>query len=105
MSDQNPSTHRVAMAKRVALKWIEANSSPEYRLSIFRGSAKASLNLPALLKSFRDGKLKIAGLSMIPDLGIQPEFDHVVVRSKDFDALNALDEAVQKLGCDTGGVF
>ena len=27
MSDQNPSTHRVAMAKRVALKWIEATNS------------------------------------------------------------------------------
>lgn len=105
MADPIPSTHRVAMAKRVAFKWIKANSSPEYKLSIYRGSVKSSLNLPALLKSFRDGKLKIASLSAIPDLGIQPEFDHVVVRSQDYDALNALDEAVQKIGCDTSGVY
>ncbi len=105
MSDQITSTHRVAMAKRIALQWLRDNASPEYRLAIYRGSAKASLNLPGLLKSFRDGKLKIAGLGSIPDLGVQPEFDHVVVRSEDFDALSALDEAVQKLGCDTGGVF
>lgn len=105
MADQTPSTRRVMMAKRVAIKWIEANSSPEYKLAIYRGSAKSSLNMPSLLKSFRDGKIKVAGLSAIPDLGVQPEFDHVVVRSKDFDALNALDEAVQKLGCDTSGVY
>ena len=105
MADEIPATHRVAMAKRVALKWIKANSAPEYKLSVYRGSVKASLNLPALLKSFRDGKLKIASLSAIPDLGVQPEFDHVVVRSSDFDALTALDAALQKIGCDTSGVY
>ena len=92
------------MAKRLASKWIEAHSSPEYRLTIYRGSAKSS-NLPALLRSFRDGKLRIATAQPVPDLGIQPEFDHVVVRSSSYDALNALDAAVQKLGCETSGVY
>jgi len=104
MPKTHSSTHRVAMAKRVASKWIEAHSSPEYRLTIYRGSSKPN-NLPALLRSFRDGKLRIASAEPVPDLGIRPEFDHVVVRSKDFDALTALDEAVQKLGCDTSGVY
>jgi hypothetical protein len=104
MPTKHPSTRRVAMAKRLASKWISAHSSPEYRLTIFRGSAKMG-NLPSLLRSFRDGKLRIANAAPMPDLGIQPEFDHVVVRSKDFDALTALDAAVQKLGCDTSGVY
>jgi len=104
MSNKHPSTRRVAMAKRLASKWISAHSSPEYRLTIYRGSAKTS-NLPALLRSFRDGKLRIATATPVPDLGIQPEFDHVVVRSSDYDALNTLDVAVRKLGCETSGVY
>ncbi len=104
MPKKQPSTHRVAMAKRLASKWIEAHSSPEYRLTIYRGSSKPN-NLPALLRSFRDGKLRIASAKPVPDLGVQPEFDHVVVRSSDYEALNALDVAVQKLGCDTSGVY
>ena len=105
MSVNKPSTHRVAMAKRLAKKWVVSHSAPEYRLTIFRGSCSPSLNLPNLLRSFRDGKIRVAFAHPIADLGIRPEFDHVVVRSKDFDALTVLDEAVQKLGCDTSGVY
>lgn len=92
------------MAKRIASVWVEAHSSPEYKLAIYRGSSKPT-NLPALLRSFRDGRLRISSAIPIPDLGIRPEFDHVVVRSSNYDALNALDIAVQKLGCDTSGVY
>jgi len=105
MSKQNPSIRRVVMAKRLADKWISAHSAPEYRLTIYRGSAKAATNLPGLLRSFRDGKLKIASAVPVPDLGVQPEFDHVVVRSRDYEALSSLDLAVQKLGCETSGVY
>ena len=105
MAKKVPSTHRVAMAKRIAEKWIENRSAPEHKLTIFRGSSKSSLNLPSLLRLFRDGKARVYTAAPIPDLGIQPEFDHVVVRSKDFDALVGLEGAVQKFGCDTSGVF
>jgi hypothetical protein len=103
MSQKHPSTHRVAMAKRLADKWISKHSSPEYRLTIYRGSSTA--NLPSLLRSFRDGKLRVASVEPIRDLGIQPGFDHVLLRSQDFDALTELEKAVQKFGCETSGVY
>ena len=105
MSKQKPSVRRVVMAKRLANKWISAHSAPEYRLTIYRGSSKSTTSLPGLLRSFRDGKLKIASALPIPDLGVQPEFDHVIVKSRDCDALSALELAVQKLGCETSGVY
>jgi hypothetical protein len=104
MPEKKPSTHRVVMAKRLASMWVAAHASPEYRLAIYRGSSKP-VNLPSLLRSFRDGRLRIASAMPVPDLGVRPEFDHVVVRSSDFDALYTLDVAVQKLGFDTSGVY
>lgn len=103
MSDD--SMKRVAMAKVVALQWIRANAIPEYRLTIYQGPDKITQNLPNVLKSFRDGKVRLANLSPISDLGIQPEFDFVVVKSKDYDALQALDRALCKIGCETSGVY
>jgi len=102
---QEPSTRRVAMAKRLARKWLSDNSSPEYRLTIYRGASKSSVNLPSLLRSFREGRIRIGSAQPIPDLGVKPGFDYVTVRSSNYDALLELDSAVQSLGCDTSGVF
>ena len=99
------SVRRVVMAKRVAAKWLSDHAEPEYRLTVYRGSAKETRNLPGLLRAFRDGRVRIASAEPISDLGVKPGFDHVTVWSKDRKAMNQLDEALQKLGCETTGVW
>ena len=99
------SVRRVAMAKRLAAKWLRSHAEPEYRLTVYRGSGRESRNLPGLLRSFRDGKIKIAATEPVRDLGIKAAFDHVTVWSRDKEALQGLDAALQKMGCETTGVF
>jgi len=105
MGENTPLIHRVAMAKRVAAKWLGENAAPEYRLAVFRGTLRDVRNLPDLLKSFRDGKARVASVPPIKDLGVQAEFDHVVLRSSDFDALTKLEAALQRYGCETTGIY
>ena len=106
MPSKKPSVQRVAMAKKIASAWLQQHGKPEFRLAIYQGSGRsASLNLPAMLRSFRDGKIKIAHAEPISDLGIRPEFDHVVVRSSDREGLESLEKAVWKLGYETSGVY
>jgi hypothetical protein len=93
------------MAKALAKRWVEENAHPEFRLKVYRSAAKELKNLPGLLRSFRDGKLKIAGIDPIEDLGIQPGFDHLIVWSSDRESLVRLDEWFHKSGCETTGVW
>ena len=102
--NNKPSVHRVAMAKRVAAVWLEERTTPHHRLTVYRGHGRESRNLPGLFRSFRDGRIKIGGLPAIKDLGVAPEFDYVVVWSKDAKALGQLDEALRKMGLETSGV-
>ncbi len=99
------SVRRVAMAKRLAAKWIRSHAEPEYRLTVYRGPSRESRNLPGLLRSFRDGKIKIAATEPVRDMGIKAAFDHVTLWSKDKEGLQRLDAALQKMGCETTGVF
>ena len=103
--EKTASTHRVLMAKRVADKWLSVHSSPEYRLVVYRLAAREPRHLPSLLRSFRDGKIKIGSASSISDLGIKAEFDSITLRSRDQEALGRLEQALQKLGCETSGVY
>lgn len=105
MSESAPSIHRVAMAKRVADKWLESNAAPEYRLAVYRGSIRDVRKLPDLLRAFRDGKARVASVPPIRDLGVEAGFDHVVLRSADYDALKNLEVALQRYGCETTGIY
>jgi hypothetical protein len=102
---KKPSHRRIVMARRLAKRWVEANARPEYRLKVYRSAAKELKNLPGLLRSFRDGKLKIAGIEPIEDLGIQPGFDHLIVWSSNRKGLIELDAWFHKSGCETTGVW
>ena len=99
-----PSVHRVAMAKRVAAVWLEERSTPHHRLTVYRGHGRESRNLPGLFRAFRDGRMKLGKAAPIRDLGIKPEFDHVVLWSKDAQGLQALDEVLRGMGLETSGV-
>lgn len=66
-----PCKKRIVMAKGVAERWLKSHSTPEYRITIYEsGLSKPIRNISNLLRSFRDGKAKIAGVGTIADLGI-----------------------------------
>jgi hypothetical protein len=99
-----PSVHRVAMAKRVASSWLEERTTPHHRLTVYSGHGRESRNLPGLLRAFRDGRVKMGAVPPIRDLGVRPEFDHVVIWSKDAKSLQSLDEVLRAMGLETSGV-
>ena len=100
-----PSHKRVLMAKRLAKRWVLQKARPEYRLTIYRSANRELRNLPDLLKSFRDGKIKMAGVEPIRDLGVKAGFDHCEIWTTDKDKLKELDAWFQKMGCETTGVW
>jgi hypothetical protein len=104
VSSEDGTVVRVAMAKRVAQAWLEKKALPEHRVAVYSGSDKLG-NIPALLKSFRDGKSKIAGVPTIKDLGVKTEFDKITFKSRDKEALLKLDAWLVAKGCETSGIW
>lgn len=103
MSHQN-CVKRIVMAKRVAALWVEAHATPHYRLTAYLPS-DIPTNIPATLRSFRNGNMRLASVPAIPDLGMQVGFDHVVAWSQDRTAMLALEKWLQARGCETIGVW
>jgi hypothetical protein len=100
------SVRRVLMARRLAARWVESNSATEYRLRVYAPAGKSLNMLPNLLRSYRDGKVRISGLSAnIPDLGIKTGFDHLTLWSSNREGIEALDAWFTKNGCETTGIF
>jgi len=104
MTDKKPIERRVIMAKTVASRWLENRVREEHRLTIL-GCAKAVNNLPNLLRSFRDGKVAMAGVEPLPDLGLQEEFDAISLWSSDRTALISLKDWCEKRGLETSGIW
>ena len=104
MPKSKPSHRRVAMAKRLARRWIKANVRPEYRITVYMGP-KGLRNLPGLLRSFRDGKIKVGSVDPVRNLGVKAGFDHVELWSANREGLVELDEWLQAVGCETTGVW
>lgn len=102
MSSEEPVV-RVAMAKRVAQAWLEKEALPEHRIMVYSGSDKLG-NIPALIKSFRDGRSRIAGVPTIKDLGVRTEPDKLTFKSRDKEALQKLDAWLAAKGCETSGI-
>jgi hypothetical protein len=92
------------MAKSVARRWLEAHTSPEYRMKVYYG-AQEIRGLPALIRSFRDGKIKIGTIEPIRDLGVKEGFDHFVVWSSNREGLIQLKDWLENRGCETTGVW
>lgn len=95
---------RVAMAKRVAKAWLDKTAVPEFRVVVYSGSHQLK-NIPGLLKGFRDGKSRIAGLAIIPDLGVKVEPDKITFSSRNKKALVSLDKWLTQKGCETSGIW
>lgn len=95
---------QVVLAKRVAARWIRKVAHPEYRFRVLLG-AREIRNLPGLLRSFRDGKIAMEGVSNIRDLGVKGGFDYVSVWSGDRKGLIQLKDWFEKRGFETTGVW
>ena len=97
-----PSHQRVAMAKAGASRCVSDISRGEYRFSMFGfGTSGESRKFSSLLKSWRDGKVRVASLSPIPDLGVKDMGDHVEVWSSDQIGLAKLSKWVESRGLDS----
>jgi len=99
-----PSTRRIVMARALAKRWLEAETRPEHRLTIYY-VGKEVRGLPNVLRGFRDAKLKIGSVDPIPDLGITEGFDSVTVWSSNRDALVRLAAWFEGHQYETTGVW
>jgi hypothetical protein len=97
-----PSIQRVILSRKLASRWLREKGQAEYRLRIFGSQIR---NFPGLLRSFRDNRTRIAGVTPITDLGIQEGFDYVTVWSKDYPALKTLQKWAESKGMETSGVW
>lgn len=95
---------QVVMVKTVARKWLSKMARAEYRIRVVH-SSREYRNLPNLLRAFRDGKVRIAGLRTVADMGVREEFDFVEVWSKDYAGISKLGEWFERQGFDTTGIW
>ena len=94
------------MAKKIATQWVRNHLSAEYRLTIYHGQPDNIIrNLPRLLKAFRDGRVKIAQVDMMSDLGIHTRFDSIEVWSSNREGLVQIRDWLEKRGYETAGVW
>lgn len=101
---QAPSQHRVIMARSLAARWLEEETRPEHRLTIYY-AGKEVRRLPSVLRSFRDAQLKIGSLSAIPDMGVREGFDSVTVWTSNREALLKLAAWFEAHDYETSGVW
>ena len=99
-----PSEKRVVMAHEVAKRYLEKVAKPEFRFDVLYG-AKDIRNLPGLLRSLRDGRIAMAGVGSISDLGVKENFDSLTVWSSQREPLIRLRDWFERRGFETTGVF
>jgi len=95
---------RIVMARRVARRWVSRIATAEFRFSVLYG-AKDYRYIPGLLRSQRDGKVAMAGVPTIPDLGIRESFDCVTLWSSNREAMLSLQSWFERRGFETTGVW
>lgn len=95
--------NRVVMVQSVAAHWIASHARPEYRVQIFLDQDRRKF--ASLLKSFRDGRLKIAGIDPLTDMGVTEQSDTVTLWSSNRTALLKLVEWFESKGFDNSGLW
>ena len=106
--NKKPSSKRVIMAKNVATRWLKEHTAKEYRITVYETiKSKPIKNLVQLLRSFRDGKTKVAGLEPVTDLGLSSieSFGALTIWSTDHSKIKDLNDWLEKHGYDTTGVW
>jgi len=96
------------MAKKVAQRWLTEASQPMYRMTVYESGASRPVRmLSGLLRSFRDGRLVMAGVGSIPDLGVSDgdSAGSITIWTSNHAALLTLDEWLAKHGYTTTGIW
>lgn len=100
---------RIAMAHAVANRWLDEVSRKEYRFSVFQGSGKTDVEMRLLsgsLRSWREGKIKIASLSPIVDLGLNDSVNNSIeIWSSDCESLRKLSSWIESRGFETNFIW
>lgn len=102
MAQLKTSAKRIIMSRSVAKQWLLKRATPEYRFRVFNPNAK---DYPSVLRSFRDGRLKMSGVSPIPDLGVKEEFGSFYVWSSQREPLETLKEFFELRGLETSWIW
>lgn len=97
---------RILLAKRIARKYIQKIAKAEYRFDVFYSTIDSGKvkRLPELLRSFRDGKVKIENIPYIPDLGMEEALDKITLWSADGTLLRVLHQWLEGKGLETTGL-
>jgi len=94
---------RIIMTREVARRWIFKQAAAEFRFKVY--GASSIKRLPNLMKDFRDGKVVMAGVDSVSDLGIKKGFDFLEFWSGDREKLSKLHNWFEKRGYETTGVW
>ena len=93
------------MTKRLARRWVLQHITPESRITVYYGADDVS-RIPSLLRSFRDGRVRLTGVSItMPDLGVKERFDAFEVWSSDKESMVVLNKWLEDRGFQTSGVW
>lgn len=92
------------MARAIASRWLDTHAHAEHRLTVYY-TGRDGRGMPNLMRSLRDGKVKLGSVGSIPDLGVQEAFDSLTVWSGDRVALSRLASWFEERGYDTSGAW
>lgn len=95
--------HRVIMARDVAARWLTKEATPEYRVTVYN-IGKEDKNLPMLLRSYRDARIKLGGMMPIPDMGMKDLGDRIVLWSNNRQAMTDLANWFDKHNYENSGL-
>lgn len=94
------------MARTVASQWVASGLKDEYRINVYGcGTRTETRHLAALLRSFRDGKTRVAGVEPVLDLGVVEHGDHLEIWSSDGVRLGKLASWLEGRGMDTSFIW
>jgi len=103
-----PSEIRVAMARSVAARWVQSNSTREYRFSAFATNYADVKKTAFLIRLWRDGRKRVASLGTpdpstgVRELGAGDSFE---VWSSDADLMKRMAGWLEGRGFQTTWVF
>lgn len=92
---------RVIISKSVATRWLQDKATPEYRFYVMASPRYFT----SLLRSFRDGKLRLASVKPLPDLGLQESSQGFYVWSSNLEGLKSLQEYFAKYNIETSWIW
>lgn len=95
---------RIVMAKVLAERWLREHASPEYRLTAYCAGDEIT-RVAGMLRAFRNGKMRLASVSLDGNLGMNVGFDHVTVWGSSRKMLAGLDKWFLDRGHETTGVW